>query len=210
MNKKRLCMAAGILSWSIGSHCMAYDLLRRIADDVSALSSGIIVACLYLAGAGLMGAAVFIIQPKRNIKNSARGLCYLGGGYLFLQLLLSLLVGGLTWAMGRLTGLENAQIKVASDFLCMIIQVPIRASALILLLYIITGIERGLRAVMPKAAAACALYTIVQVALKCMGTGLLALAVRIVLSAAVTYALWRYVYRQYRKGGADDEAVEQL
>lgn len=210
MNKKKLCMITGLLLWSVGNHSMAYGLLSRVADSVSALSSGLIVVCLYLAGAGLMGAAVYIVLPKRAVKDSARGLCYLGGGYLVLQLLLSPLAGGLTWAMGRLTGLENAQIKAVSDVMCMIIQVPIRAGALILLLYIITGIERGLRTVMPKAAAACAVYTIVQVALKWMGTSLAALAFRIVLSAAVTYALWRYVYREFRKGGAGDEAAEQL
>jgi len=210
MNMKKLCMTAGLLLWSVGNHCMAYGLLSRIADSESALSSGLIVVCLYLAGAGLMGAAVYIELPKRAVKDSARGLCYLGGGYLVLQLLLSPLVGGLTWAMGWLTGLENAQIKAVSDVMCMIIQVPIRAGALILLLYIITGIERDLRAVMPKAAAACAVYAIVQVALKWMGTSLAALAVRIILSTAVTYALLRYVYREYKKGGTGDETVEQL
>lgn len=69
MNKKELCMTTGLLLWSVGNHCMAYGLLSRIADSMSALSSGLIAVCLYLAGAGLMGAAVFIVLPKRAIQS---------------------------------------------------------------------------------------------------------------------------------------------
>lgn len=209
MKKENICMALGILSWSIGSHCTAYGVLRGIAEGGAVLVSGITAVCLYLAGAVLMGTAVFMAMPKKNIRDSARKLLLLGGGYVLLQLLLSVLAGVFAWTLGRVSSLESSQIKTVTDIVCRIVQVPVRAVILVILLYIITGIEREHRIITLKAAAACAVYLLVQWSMERLGTGLPPLVVRTLLSAAVTTALWQYICMEYKKGGGADETVEK-
>lgn len=84
MNKKKICITAGLLLWSVGNHCVAYGLLRRIADSVSALSSSLIVVCLYLAGAGLSGRKCIRIRNDRGRQGSSKPDWQTGNEYVIL------------------------------------------------------------------------------------------------------------------------------
>lgn len=197
---RSLCVAGGCLLWSTADHCMAYRILGPAAQGEGAnLPAAIAAGLLFLLGAACLLAAVFVIRPARPWRRCRKRLCYLGAGYLGVQLLISLAAGAFAWCLGYFTGLPEEHVKTGADLLCGILQVPLRGAVLILALQILAGSRESSRAVWARGMAASALYTPCQSLLTLWQGGGPVQAARILLSAGMTWGLWRYLFLTCQK-----------
>lgn len=203
--KKYLCLSGGALLWSAAGHCTAYGILGQAAQggEVKILT-GIAAGCMYLAGAGLMLAAAFAVRPVRPWKRCRKRLCYFAAGYLGVQLLLSIAAGAFAWCLGYFAGLSGESVKTGAGLLCSILQVPVHAAAMILVLQILAGFRESYRTVFLQAMAAYALYTLCQYLLTLWQGEIPVQAVRVLLSAVMTCILWTYIYSIYKKEDTGD------
>lgn len=204
---RSLCVAGGCLLWSTADHCMAYQVLGPAAQGQGAnLPAAIAAGLLFLLSAACLLAAAFVIRPARPWRRCRKRLCYLGAGYLGVQLLISLAAGTFAWCLGYFTGLPEEHVKTGADLLCGILQVPLRGAALILALQILAG-SRGIsRAVWARGMAASALYTPCQSLLTLWQGGGSVQAARILLSAGMTWGLWVFLYDTCQKEAAKQTA----
>lgn len=204
---RSLCVAGGCLLWSTADHCMAYRILGPAAQGEGAnLPAAIAAGLLFLLGAACLLAAVFVIRPARPWRRCRKRLCYLGAGYLGVQLLISLAAGAFAWCLGYFTGLPEEHVKTGADLLCGILQVPLRGAVLILALQILAGSRGSSRAVWARGMAASALYTLCQSLLTLWQGGIPVQAARILLSAGMTWGLWVFLYDTCQKEAAKQTA----
>lgn len=204
---RSLCVAGGCLLWSTADHCMAYRILGPAAQGEGAnLPAAIAAGLLFLLGAACLLAAAFVIRPARPWRRCRKRLCYLGAGYLGVQLLISLAAGAFAWCLGYFTGLPEEHVKTGADLLCGILQVPLRGAALILALQILAGSRESSRAVWARGMAASALYTLCQSLLTLWQGGVPVQAARILLSAGMTWGLWVFLYDTCQKEAAKQTA----
>lgn len=205
---KVLCLLCGLLLWSAASRCLAYGILMPAAKGTPInFPAALLCACLYLSGGALLLAALFAVHPVRPWKRCRKRLAYLAAGYLGIQLLLSLAAGALTWCLGSFAGLSQETVKTGADLLCRLLQIPVRGTAMVLALQILAGFREKSRAVFLKAMAAEALGTLCRHLLTLGQGGIPVQAAGILLSAAITGALWAYVYRTCQKEAAAALAV---
>ena len=191
---RSLFIAGGLLLWSAAGHCTAYRVLGPAAQGEPIQILRVIApGFLLLSGAALLLAAVFAIRPVRPWKRCRKRLCYLGAGYLGVQLLLSVAAGAFAWCLGYFAGLSEEHVKTGADLFCGILQ-------------ILAGFRNIPRAVYVRTSAACALCTLCRYLLTLWQGGIIVLIIRVVLSAAMTGGLWGYVYRTCQKEAAPNAA----
>lgn len=204
---RSLFIAGGLLLWSAAGHCTAYRVLGPAAQGepiqiLRVIASGF----LLLSGAALLLAAVFAIRPVRPWKRCRKRLCYLGAGYLGVQLLLSVAAGAFAWCLGYFAGLSEEHVKTGADLFCGILQIPLHGAVMIRTLQILAWFRNIPRAVYVRTSAACALCTLCRYLLTLWQGGIIVLIIRVVLSAAMTGGLWGYVYRTCQKEAAPNAA----
>lgn len=198
--KKYLGLSVGIGACSMASHCMAYGVLgSRISEGGVRTWLAVLAVVLFFAGAGMITSVLYLYSSGQFFRKTMGKLIRLFGGYLAVQLALALLAGAFAWSLGMAFGMEAEAVKGSTDMLCRVLQIPVRAGALLLLIDIAAGIRAKGHAVYRKTAVSCAVYTVCQCLALLLGTGGGSLAARGILSAALTGGFWFYVYKECMK-----------
>lgn len=198
--KKYLGLSVGIAACSMASHCMAYGVLGSgISEREERIWLAVLAAVLFFAGVGMIVSVLYLFSSGQVFRKSMGKLIHLFGGYLAVQLAFALIAGAFAWSLGGAFGMEAETVKGSTDMLCRVLQVPVRAGALLMFIDITAGIRPRGRAVYRKAAASCTAYTVCQWLAVLMGTGGTSLAVRGIMSALLTGGFWFYIYKECMK-----------
>lgn len=205
VTKKSVYLAAALLLLSIAVHLTGFVGLRNLAQgEALGIGGGILPVILAIIGLGLLGVAIFACQPAIRLGAVIKPLLVLGLCYLFVQLILSLVMGG---AANMLAGsMSGERLKEVIDLIVRIIQIPLRAAGMVCLVRIITGQPMGVGKPLLKVMGAYGIYTVFQYLVGMTGHGPFLMVLRMLVGSVVTAGLWYYVYQACGKAGEQDYA----
>lgn len=203
---KTIFIITALLLLSIAAHLAGFVGLRNIAGGGRAGITGqIIPVVLVVIGIVLLCLAIFKFQPSIRFGDVIRPLCYLAIAYIIIQLILSLVMGGIAVLLDS-GSLSGSKVKQFIDLLIRIIQIPIHSGAMLFFIEIVTGQTQRFGRLFFKTMGAYGIYTVVQYLLGMTGHGPILIIVRILIGSGVTAALWYYIYNESAKAGDHHEA----
>jgi len=194
-DKKMILFAAGIFLVSISAHLAGFLTLKGMAENgAPTLWRGILPLLFGVAGIACIG--ICILR-----KETLRPLLYLAVLYLGIQLILSLLMGGIAAVLDNAFNLDGETVKNTVDMIIRIVQIPLRAGACLFLMEIL--IEKPL--IVPKlffkTSAAFAIYTVFQYLAGYVGYSPALTVLRTITAGIAAVMILYYVYAECRKAG---------
>lgn len=198
--KKYLGLSVGIGACTMASHCMAYGVLGSgISERGARLWLGVLAVILFFTGAGMIVSVLYLFSSGQAFRKSMGKLIRLFGGYLAVQFAMGVIAGAFAWSMGELFGMRAETVKSSTDMFCRVLQIPVRAGALLMFIEIMAGIRARGQMICIKTAVSCAVYTACQCLAVLMGMGGGSLAARGIVSVLLTGGFWFYVYKECMK-----------
>ena len=198
-DKQKILFTAGIFLASISAHLAGFFTIKGIADNgLSTFTRGIWP--LFVGAAAILCIGLGILRQQ-----ILRPLLYLGGAYLGVQLVLSILMGGLAVILDQAFDLNGEVVKTTVDMIIRVIQIPLRAGICLLLMEIV--MKRRVRSLglWIKLAAAFAIYTFLQYSAGFLGDAPLLIVIRILLAGIAAVILWSYIETECGKAGEQNE-----
>jgi len=190
-----LLFTAGIILVSSSAHLVGFFTIKGIADEgVVSFGNGALPVLFGLLGVICLG---WCIVRKQLLKP----LLYLGSTYLGIQLVVSLMMGGVSVIMDQAFDLNGEAIKTTIDMIIRVIQIPLRAGGCLFLAEIVIASPIRSAGLFGKLLAAVTVYTLFQYLVGYMGTSPILLVFRVLIAAAAALIFWAFVYLESKKAG---------
>lgn len=191
--KENIFIIFGLLLISISSHMTGFFILRNLQGSTK-LFVGLMVISIILFIIGIISAGVGVhrIYQELDIKKVLKKLCLLGIIYFITQLILALAMGILARVLQ--VKMDGETTKFAISMVIRVLQIPLRAAAIIAVVSILKDENMITKEILLKACVLYVIYTFVQFLFGFLGENISFTVIRVILSTVLTVGLWTSIY----------------